>query len=207
LPNTDYELEVIRASKHEGVSTQPDTVFLLIHGKNRELQNASYWIPHLETFTQYGDVYASSLLGFGKSKPSKDEELSVGVEDLPQLEALQALLKHNELVDKKLILVGRSWGGKLALELAATHPNSIKKMILIAPAIHPEQVKKLPDSVRKVPVLLCWADGDPVIKFDRQPDIKKAFPNVQVHTFKGLATHVPEHEKPDAWHKALASFL
>ena len=65
--------------------------------------------------------------GTGRSTPAtlapEDMTLAVAVEDL------EALRRHLE--QARLVLVGHSWGGMLAMAYAAAHPDRVDRLILI----------------------------------------------------------------------------
>ena len=57
------------------------------------------------------------------------------------------------------VLMGKSWGGGVAIKTALDHPNRISRLILTAPALRNfDQLSGLHQ-----PVLLAWAEDDPVI--------------------------------------------
>jgi pimeloyl-ACP methyl ester carboxylesterase len=59
------------------------------------------------------------------------------------------------------VLMGKSWGGGVAVKTAVTHRNRVKKLILTAPALRNfDQLVQITQ-----PVLLTWAEDDPVIPF------------------------------------------
>lgn len=66
----------------------------------------------------------------GGGRSPVDREAPVGwTEQVADLEALRELWGH-----ERLVLVGYSWGGLLALLYAIEHPDRVKQMALIAPA-------------------------------------------------------------------------
>jgi len=222
-------------------STQRHTVVVLIHGADRKLQNAKYWTPHLPFFAERSQVYAVSLLGHGASTPGESDSLPQKRDGLRHVDAVLALLRHVGAIPRldntdtttitaatttssaktpttaalpRIILVGRSWGGSIALQVSAAlhalRSDAPHALILIAPAITPEAVVQnlANDSFRtRLPVLLCWADGDHVIPYSRAPAIQRAFGDrAQLFTFRGETSHVPELRQPAVWHSALLPF-
>jgi pimeloyl-ACP methyl ester carboxylesterase len=77
------------------------------------------------------------------------------------------------------VLMGKSWGGAVAIQTALRHPNKITKLILTAPAYSTySALKTLP-----TPILLAWAEDDPVIPFAYAAKFAEAAPNVQLESY------------------------
>jgi pimeloyl-ACP methyl ester carboxylesterase len=76
------------------------------------------------------------------------------------------------------VLMGKSWGGDLALGVALDHPARVRKLILTAPAFN--DFDRLPQL--RQPVLLAWAEDDPVIPI-RFADQYRAIPSLQLVTY------------------------
>ena len=72
------------------------------------------------------------------------------------------------------VLMGKSWGGGVAVKTAVTHPNRIEKLILTAPALR--NLDQLPQIAQ--PVLLTWAEDDPVIPIAVADRYKSAVPDI-----------------------------
>jgi pimeloyl-ACP methyl ester carboxylesterase len=77
------------------------------------------------------------------------------------------------------VLMGKSWGGGVAISLALTQPDRVEKMILTAPAFREPQ--RLPELTK--PVLLTWAEDDPVIPFAYARVIAEAIPSCRLVTY------------------------
>jgi pimeloyl-ACP methyl ester carboxylesterase len=73
-------------------------------------------------------------------------------------------------------LMGKSWGGAIALETALRHPARVPRLILTAPAFG--DLARLAQ-VRQ-PVLLAWAQDDPVIPVARAKHVAEALPNCRL---------------------------
>lgn len=77
------------------------------------------------------------------------------------------------------VLMGKSWGGGVAINAALAHPQRIKKLILTAPAFRDfERLAALSQ-----PVLLAWAEDDPVIPIDVAAEFTARLPNCQLATY------------------------
>ncbi|MBK5930883.1 alpha/beta fold hydrolase [Halochromatium salexigens] len=131
-------------------STSPDTApaFVLLHGFTFNLFT---WNRLFDAFAQHGAVVAYDQLPYGLSaKPVPDAER--GDPDLyskaAALEQLFALLDTLEL--ERVILVGNSSGGTLALEAALAQPERVAGLILIAPWVY-SQRPILPDWLVELP--------------------------------------------------------
>jgi pimeloyl-ACP methyl ester carboxylesterase len=76
--------------------------------------------------------------------------------------AIQVVIDILDGLQKDIaVLMGKSWGGGVAVKTAVTHPNRISKLILTAPALRNlDQLTQI-----RQPVLLTWAEDDPVIPF------------------------------------------
>ncbi|KAB7530353.1 alpha/beta fold hydrolase [Flagellimonas olearia] len=70
--------------------------------------------------------------GTGKSIPTPLDSTTITVEKVTN--DLSLLL--NELKIKKITVIGHSWGGMLAMGLAANFPEQVKKLILVSPGPH-----------------------------------------------------------------------
>ncbi len=63
------------------------------------------------------------------------------------------------LQKESAVLLGKSWGGGVAVNAGVAYPDRIKKLVLTAPALR--DLDQLPRLTQ--PVLLTWAEDDPVI--------------------------------------------
>lgn len=70
--------------------------------------------------------------GTGKSIPIPLDSTTITVEKVTN--DLSILLRELNL--KKVTVIGHSWGGMLAMSLAANFPDQIKKLILVSPGPH-----------------------------------------------------------------------
>jgi pimeloyl-ACP methyl ester carboxylesterase len=127
-----------------------------------------FWDPLLDTLAANHKVIAPEHPGAGQSQGLEY------VEDLWDL-----VLYYNELFDAlglmRISLVGHSFGGMVAAEIAATNPHRIEKLVLIAPIglwldDHPvPDISGLPPD--KIPGLV-FADPDgPIAQAMPRPDI------------------------------------
>jgi pimeloyl-ACP methyl ester carboxylesterase len=88
---------------------------------------AGAWNPYLEQLSEHFDVIAPDHPGFGLS------------DELPEVESVPQLASHyvavlEELGVDRFDLVGASFGGWVAAELASSVPERIEHLVLMAPA-------------------------------------------------------------------------
>ncbi len=103
-----------------------EKVFLLIHGN---FSSSLHYSPLLERMPKDVKVLTPDMRGFGDSTYYRRiQSLAELAEDMYLF--LQA--KHV----KKAFVVGWSLGGGVALELAAAHPETVEKMVLINSTTH-----------------------------------------------------------------------
>ena len=87
-----------------------------------------YWDDFLDSLADHYKVYAPHFPGTAPGKPNEIDGLDT---------LWDAVLAYDDLLDglglKKVRLMGHSFGGLLAAELAAQRRQSIEKLVLIAP--------------------------------------------------------------------------
>lgn len=131
------------------------------------------WEPLMKPLADAGfRVVSVDMPGWGQSVPTQGQ---VTADDAKQciLQILDALA-----VDEA-VLMGKSWGGGVAVKTAVTHPTRITHLILTAPAVR--NMKLLAQLTQ--PVLLAWAEDDPVIPYQYAALFAAAIPNCQLETY------------------------
>ncbi|MEN6464205.1 MAG: alpha/beta fold hydrolase [Syntrophaceae bacterium] len=94
------------------------------------------------------------------------------------------------LADKKdLILVGSSYGGLMAALYTCDHPDKVKKLVLLAPALDLPDFDRCLSNKIDVPAELFHGRGDDVV--DPAPVKEKA-----VKVFGNLTYHLVEDDHP-----------
>lgn len=112
------------------------------------------WEPLMEPLAAAGYcVVAVDMPGWGVS-PALD---SLPLGGSRAVSVVMDIL--NGLQKESAVLLGKSWGGGVAVHAAIAYPQRIDKLVLTAPALR--DTGKL--SLLTQPVLLTWAEDDPVI--------------------------------------------
>lgn len=133
------------------------------------------WAPLLQPLELAG-FYAVSvdMPGWGKSLAWRKEPIDAE-EGVRVLAAIIAGLDK-----KQASIMGKSWGGGIALELAIRYPKMVRNLILSAPAYH--EFDRL--SYLKQPVLLAWSKDDPVIPYSTAGLFTRAIPLIKLVTYE-----------------------
>ena len=85
----------------------------------------------------------------------------------------------NSLQKETAVLMGKSWGGGVAIKTALEYPERITSLILTAPALQNfDQLDQLHQ-----PVLMAWAEDDPVIPIINADRYLAAIPDIQLVTY------------------------
>lgn len=111
----------VRRSESSGL---PAAVF--IHGLGGSALN---WTDFMFRMSDEVDGYAVDLGGFGMSPPPRDGDMSPGA----HAASIVALIEHLDI--GPVHLFGNSFGGAVALNVAARHPALIRSLTLISPAL------------------------------------------------------------------------
>lgn len=122
---------------HYAVISKNDTLPLLVfvHGA----PGAWYGYMNLtddSLLQQKFKIVSVDRLGYGKSGYGK-EELSIETQAL----AINKIIETENTKNKKVYLVGRSYGAPIAAWLAINYPATYEKLIMISPVIDPEKEK------------------------------------------------------------------
>ena len=117
---------------------------LLLHGFGASLQAWDGWAPALEKNLR---VLRIDIPGFGLSGPAVNQDYS----DAADVARVIALL--DQLGVQQVIMAGHSMGGRIAWNLAASHPERVSQLVLLAPDGFPDPNAKS-DKTYEVPALL-----------------------------------------------------
>lgn len=133
LPVTRHHIKIDHYHLHYSTAgTGQGLPLVLIHGYGTSGHIWQYVLPYL---AQHHRVYSVDLPGHGRSSHQGDWELR----------AMAPLLIRwlEELHLKEVVVVGHSMGGAIAIHLAATAPERVKRLVLVDAAGLPLQ-KGLP---------------------------------------------------------------
>ncbi len=145
---------------------------LAIHGYSQR-NGWHTWEPMMAPLAEAGfRVVSVDMPGWGQSVPTQGQ---VG-----GASAVATVLQILDGLDaEQAVLMGKSWGGNVAVETAVSHPTRIIRLILTAPALRDvEQAKTITQ-----PVLLAWAEDDPVIPFAYADRLAAVISNCQLETY------------------------
>lgn len=113
------------------------TPIIFLHGWRVD---SKIWLETIDMMRNEGienDIYAIDFPGFGSSPSPKEEFKLSDYCDLIE----QFIIKQNL---KKVILVGHSFGGRVAIKLSATKPELFEKIILVdSGGLKTDQNKKI----------------------------------------------------------------
>lgn len=175
---------------HTGPSDKKAVV--LLHGMKFQ---ATTWqeLGTLEHIAKAGfQAIAVDMPGFGLSPACSTEQDKV----------LEEFLK--ELGLQKVILVGPSMGGRIALEFTINHPDLVSAMVLIG-AVGVEENKNQLSSI-KIPTLLVWGSEDQISPLSNCELLQSSIPGAKKIIIEG-APHPCYLDNPDTWHTELMKFL
>jgi pimeloyl-ACP methyl ester carboxylesterase len=123
--------------QHYAVLTKSDTLPLLVmvHGA----PGAWYGYQNLTDDSLLQDhfkIVSVDRLGYGKSGYGK-EELSIET----QAKAIKKIIDKENTSNKKVYLLGRSYGAPITAWLAINYPQQFEKLVMVSPVIDPEKEK------------------------------------------------------------------
>jgi pimeloyl-ACP methyl ester carboxylesterase len=126
-PPPEYEeafVDVTGARLHYLHAGTGAPVFL-IHGLVGSSEN---WRNNIDALVQNASVYAIDWLNLGESQPIE------GLDSSLRANANRIVAAMDSLGLAQADIVGHSYGGAIALMLAAQHPRRVRRLILFAPA-------------------------------------------------------------------------
>lgn len=133
------------------------------------------WAPLMEPLAAAGfRVVSVDMPGWGQSPALGGAPLSE-----EQGESVVLALLDELQPAAPAVLMGKSWGGALALNTALDHPQRVSKLVLTAPAFG--HFERLPGLTQ--PVLLAWAEDDPVIPVAFAARYQETVPHLSLVTY------------------------
>lgn len=109
---------------------------LLIHGAPGNLHIFKDFIND-EKLVKHFQIIAVDRPGFGESILGNAEPIT----DISAQAKIISLALNANTSNKKATIVGRSYGGPVAGEIAALYGNKIRKIVMVSPVIDPENEK------------------------------------------------------------------
>ncbi len=157
-----------------GMADGPENgrLILAMHGYSQR-NGWHTWEPMMAPLAGAGfRVISVDMPGWGQSVPTQGQ--------VSGADAVTAVLQILDRLDvETAVLMGKSWGGGVAVETAVTHPHRITHLILTAPAVrNTDMLARLTQ-----PVLLAWAEDDPVIPYQYAGQMAAAVLNCQLETY------------------------
>src|ERR1039457_1344321 len=122
---------------------------ILLHGSDKR-EDWKVWEPLMELSKDFSLVIPD-LVGFGRSTiPVETPAYKV------QARVLHDMMERVGV--QKAILVGTSWGGQVALEVAINWPQTVDTLVLISSTYDKPQLLRL--KTIKRPTLIIWAEDN-----------------------------------------------
>jgi pimeloyl-ACP methyl ester carboxylesterase len=122
---------------------------IMLHGSDKR-EDWKVWEP-LMALSRDFSLVIPDLVGFGRSTiPVETPDYKV------QARVLHEMIER--LGIQKAILVGTSWGGQVALEVAINWPQSVDSLVLISSTYDKPQLLRLKNMKR--PTLIIWAEDN-----------------------------------------------
>jgi abhydrolase domain-containing protein 14 len=181
---------------------------VLFHGNAFSLDN---WkkIGTLEVLSKLGNpVFAVDLpIGKGSKSQKIDESSSKEYSRMvPWVEKIFRAIGIDE--STKVVIVGPSLGGGVALSYALAHPQKISALVLIAPALGAlGDFEKEKISDINMPVLLLWGESDNVFPLGEYgKPLKEQLSRSKLLILRG-AGHAAYLDKPEEFNEIVSDFL
>jgi len=202
---TDKRIETKHGPIHAHVEGTGPAI-LLAHGVHPS-STWQVWENNVAALASAGlTVYALDLVGYGES----------GGEMLDYRQQAQAVLELMDAEGLEAATVGGvSWGGMIALEMALTMPQRVKRLILVdssgAGVFSEEDLARI-----ACPTLVMWGEDDTVLPLANAAFFGAAIPNCRVEVIAGVTEqegvppwggHHPMRFKPDEFNSIVTSFL
>jgi pimeloyl-ACP methyl ester carboxylesterase len=163
---------------------------VLIHGLGASGHN---WFPFMSHIADQLDMTAPDLPGFGESLPPIDQDHSP-----KNFAEIMVEVIEKTYPGESVHLFGNSLGGAVAVQLAARHPNLVKSLTLVSPALP----TLFPD-LSAAPVVLSAIPkfGEKLMqRYFELPAAERA--NNTIQTTFGDPRNTPEN-----WHEAITREL
>jgi pimeloyl-ACP methyl ester carboxylesterase len=172
----ELSIQTVNGKVFGMASGTPDSKLVLgIHGLSRR-NGWHTWQPMLAPLGQAGFFAVSvDLPGWGQSESWTGGTIGIAEGVAFVTAVVDALAKSSA------VLMGKSWGGGVALQAALDSPEIVKKLILTAPA-YPHFADL---SALSQPVLMAWSEDDPVIPYEYSAEYMEVIPEITLVTYSG----------------------
>ena len=137
----EYTLSYAEAGRGEAV--------VLIHGGDHR-EGWRVWEPFVRLSASHR-LIVPDLVGYGNSSRPLETP-----DHRKQAQIIREMLER--LSERRCTIVGSSWGGQIALELALQWPDMVKCLVLMSSSYDKEQLPRLGKMHR--PILIIWAEDD-----------------------------------------------
>lgn len=141
---------------------------IFLHGANKDLINE--WNEAASKVSKSG--FSSCVINFHSNPKTKP-----GIASSSDISRIVHDVTDHVFHSKKLFLVGKSWGGGMAMNFVHAYASFVEKLILVAPASTDQSLMKSIDDAR-IPVFLAWAKDDPTIKYSNAEKWKTLVPSI-----------------------------
>lgn len=135
---------------HLKTAGEGEPVFVLLHGFGASLYS---WREVMPALSRFGTVIAYDRPAFGLTERPTTWQGENPYSSAAQVALLQGLLDHFDA--QRVILVGHSAGGTVAMQFALAHPGRVAALILVDPAVYVDA---------SLPVALRWLMETPQMR-------------------------------------------
>ncbi|MFT3714239.1 MAG: alpha/beta hydrolase [Archangium sp.] len=142
-PSQFIELDGLRVHYRDVGPRDDPTPLVLMHGTSASLHTWEGWVAEL---SKRHRVVTFDLPGFGLTGGYPDGDASV----THSLHTLTALFDALHL--QHIVLVGNSYGGRIAWEFALAHPERLHRLVLVDASGYPRESTSVPLGFR----MLAW---------------------------------------------------
>jgi pimeloyl-ACP methyl ester carboxylesterase len=156
------------------------------------------WEPLIAPLAGAGfRVVSVDMPGWGQSPTLSEGQMT------PEAAVAVVLGLLDSLDASAAALLGKSWGGGVALQTALDHGQRVSSLILSAPAF--KRLDRLAELGQ--PVLLAWAEDDPVIPIHFARDYLSRVPRIELVTYQSGGHSAATHHADDFAPKAVDFLL
>jgi len=124
-------VRVLRVAGRQQGEAEPQ---LLVHGLGA---SAATWLEVMEGLAEHGPVVAVDLPGFGRTTPVEEDSFTV------RSYASFVETVADALGWDRFALHGNSMGGLVAALVAARHPDRVRRLIMVSPALPPRSPARM----------------------------------------------------------------